>query len=139
MLLKHGRNYGLGMDALVTTCSWNKTQMWFGHGCSSDRMLLKHERHYGLCSSGRMLLEHECNYGFGMAALVTVCSWNTDAIMVSAWMPSKKYALETRTQLWFGHGCSSDLMLLEHERNYGLGMDALVVCSVTRASMPKPE
>ena len=31
---------------------------WFGHGCSGSRMLLKHERYYGL----------------GMDALVTVCS-----------------------------------------------------------------
>ena len=27
----------------------------------------------------------------------------------------------------FGHGCSGERMLLEHERNYGLGMDALVI------------
>ena len=33
----------------------------------------------------------------------------------------------TRTELWFGHGCSGERMLLEHERNYGLGMDALVI------------
>ena len=44
--------------------------MWFGHGCSNDRMLLEHGRYYGL----------------GVEALVTVCSWNTDAIMVRAWM-----------------------------------------------------
>ena len=36
----------------------------------------------------------------------------------------------TRTELWFGHGCSDDRMRLEHERSFGLGMDALViVCS----------
>ena len=35
------------------------------------------------------------------------------------------YALPT--QLWFGHGCSVDRMLSEHERKYGLGMDALVI------------
>ena len=29
MLLKHERNYGLGMDALGT-----RTELWFGHGCS---------------------------------------------------------------------------------------------------------
>ena len=45
--------------------------------------------------------------------------------MVWAWT----YALGTRTELWFGHGCSGHPMLLEHERNYGLGMDAAVsVC-----------
>ena len=39
------------------------------------------------------------------------------------WCP---YALETRTFLWLGHGCSGVRMLLEHELYYGLGMDALV-------------
>ena len=38
-------------------------------------------------------------------------------------------ALETQTELRFGHGCSDDRLLLEHERDYGLGMHALVsVC-----------
>ena len=102
MLLEHERNYDLGMD-----------QLWFGHGCSGHRMLL----------------EHEQNYGLGMDALVTVCSWNTNEIMVWAWMLWSPYALGTRTKLWFGHGCSGHRMLLEHERNYDLGMDALVtVC-----------
>ena len=36
------------------------------------------------------------------------------------------FALGTRTESWFGHGCSGQHMLLEHEQNYGLGMDALV-------------
>ena len=31
-----------------------------------------------------------------------------------------------RNYLWFGHRCSGDHMPLEHSRNYGLGMDALV-------------
>ena len=40
------------------------------------------------------------------------------------------YALGARTLLWFGHGCSGHRMLFEHERYYGLGLDALViVCS----------
>ena len=50
--------------------------------------------------------------------------------MVWAWMLGLSYALGTRTLLWFGHRCSGYRMLLEHERYYGLGMDALVsVCS----------
>ena len=53
-----------------------------------------------------MLLEHEGDYGLGMDAMVTVCSWNTNAIMVWAWMHWLPYALE-------------------HERNYGLGKDAM--------------
>ena len=36
-------------------------------------------------------------------------------------------ALGTRTLLWFGHECSGYRMLWEHERYYGLGMDALVI------------
>ena len=95
------------------SCSGTRTLLWFGHGCSGHRMLL----------------EHEQNYGLGMDALVIVCSWNTNRIMVWAWMLWSSYALRTRTELWFWHGCSGHRMLLEHER-YGLGMDALViVCS----------
>ena len=151
MLLEHERNYGLGMDALVTVCSWNtngimvwawmlwspyalgtRTELWFGHGCSGHRVLLEHERNYGLGMDAgqRVLLEHERNYGLGMDALVIVCSWNANGFMVWAWMLWSPYALGTRTELWFGHGCSGHRMLLEHERNYGLGMDALVtVCT----------
>ena len=36
-----------------------------------------------------MLLEQERNYGLGMDALVTACSWNTNGIMVWAWMLSR--------------------------------------------------
>ena len=80
-----------------------------------------------ICSGYRMLLEHERCYGLGMDALVIVCSWNTNVIMVWAWMLGLSYALGTRTLLWFGHGCSGYRMLLEHERYYGLGMDARVI------------
>ena len=73
-----------------------------------------------------MHLEHERNYGLGMDSLVSVCTWNTNGIMVWAWILWGSYALGTRTELWFGHGFSGDRMLLEHERNYGLGMDAEV-------------
>ena len=55
-------------------------------------------------------LEHERYHGLGMDALVTVCSSNTKAILVWAWMLSSSSALE-------------------HEFYYGFGMDALVtVC-----------
>ena len=114
MLLEHQRSYGLGMGALVTVCSRNtkvlmvwawvlwsayalgtRTLLWFGHGCSHHRVLC-----------------------------------NTNVILVWAWMLQLPYALGTQTLLWFGHGCYSDRMLLEHERYYGLGMDAPVtVCS----------
>ena len=48
-----------------------------------------------------MLLERERNYDFGVDALVTVCSWNTNGIMILKWM------------LW-------------SPTHYDLGMDALV-------------
>ena len=34
----------------------------------------------------RMLLEHERYYGLGMDARVSVCATNTNVIMVWAWM-----------------------------------------------------
>ena len=88
MLLEHEGNYDLGMDALVSGCSWNTNgiMIWawrFGHGCSGQRMLLEHER----------------NYDLGMDALVTVCSWNTNGIMIWAWMLWSPYALGTRMEL----------------------------------------
>ena len=151
MLLEHERDNDSGMDALIIQRTRTRTSLWFGHGCYSDRMLLEHERYYGLgmdaliiecsatrmsfwfghgCYSYRMLLEHKRYYGLGMDATVTVCSWNTNVIVVWAWVLQCRYALGTRTLLWFGHGCSSDRMLLEHERYYGLGMGATVtVCS----------
>ena len=84
-----------------------------------------------------MLLEHERYSGLGMDALVTVCSWNTNIVMVWAWVLWSPHALETRTLFWFGHGCcSGHCLLLERERCYGLGMDALVtVCSNTNIVM----
>ena len=71
MLLEHERYYGLCMDALRPVYALGtRTLLWFGHGCSETRMLLEHERYYGL----------------GMDALRLVCSWNTNVIMVWAWM-----------------------------------------------------
>ena len=87
---------------------------WFRHGCFGQRMLREHERYYGL----------------GMDVLVSVCSWKTNVIMVWAWMLWSAYALGTQKPLWFAHGCFGQRMLSEHQRYYGLRMDALVsVCS----------
>ena len=133
MLLEHERYYGLGMDALVSVCSWNtnvimvwawmlwsayalgtRTLLWFAHGCFGQRMLSEHEPYYGL----------------GMDALVSVCSGNVNVIVACAWMLWSAYALGTRTLLWFENGCFGQRMLSEHERHYGLRVDALVsVCS----------
>ena len=68
-----------------------QAELWFGHGCSDDRMFLEHER----------------NYSLGMDALVSVCFWNTSGIMVWAWMHWLAYVFGTRAELWFGHGCSA--------------------------------
>ena len=150
MLLEHERNYGLGMDALVIVCSGNTneimvwawmlwsayaletgTRLWFGHEIMVWAWMLWSSYALGTrtrlwfghgCSGHCMLLEHERDYGLGMDALVIVCSGNTNEIMVWAWMLWSSYALGTRTRLWFGHGCSGQRMLLEQERDYGLGM-----------------
>ena len=63
-----------------------RTELWFGHGCSADRMLSERtELWFGHgCSGHRMLFQHERKYGLGMDALVTVCSSNTNGIMVWA-------------------------------------------------------
>ena len=46
MLLERERHHGLGMDALVTVCSWTTKVIMirFGHGCSADPMLLEQLR-----------------------------------------------------------------------------------------------
>ena len=74
-------------------------------------------------------LDHERKNGLGMDALVTLCSWNTNGIMVGSWVLWSPHALGTRLEAWLGHGCSGHRMLLDHERNYGLGMGALFTVS----------
>ena len=73
-----------------------------------------------------MILEHDRSHGLGMDAAVSVCSWNTNRIMVWAWMLFSPYDFGTRSESWFGHGCSFHRMILEHDRSHGLGMDAAV-------------
>ena len=121
MLLEHEGNYGLGMDAMETVCSWNTKDVM-------DRMLLQHAGHYGLCMNAtvtvcsrntkdvmdRMLLQHEGDYGLGMDVKVTVCSWNTKATMVWAWMQWKPYALGTRRMLWTVCSCSTKVHGCNH-------------------------
>ena len=95
IVLEHCRSYGLGMDALVR----------FGHGCSGQR---NNQKMNGIMVGAWMFwsapsFKEEQDYGLGMDAMVSVCSWNTNEIVVIwAWM------------LWFGHGCSG-------QRNSGLG------------------
>ena len=78
-----------------------RTEVWFGHGCSGEPARSEHEPYYGL----------------GMDALVSVCTRNMNVIMVWPWMIWLPYALGTRTELWFGHGCSGHWKLLETARN----------------------
>ena len=121
------------MDAAVTVCSWNTngTMLWAWMIWSSHARGTRPEVCFGHgCSGHRMHLEHKRNYALGMDAAVSVCSWNTNGIMLWAWMIWSSHALGTRTEVCFGHGCSGHRMHLEHERKYALGMDAAVsVCS----------
>ena len=66
---KHKLACGKGLQVCHGEPSTNVI-MSFGHGSSGECMLLEHER----------------NFGLGMDALVSVCSWNTNGIMVWAWM-----------------------------------------------------
>ena len=139
MLSEHER-YGLGMDALVSVCSRNTIVMvlawmlWSAYALGTRTLL----RFGHGCFGQRMRWERECHCGLGMDALVSVCSRNTNVILVWAWMLWSVYAFGTRTELWFGHGCFGQRMLSAHEQRMlwerechcGLGMDALVsVCS----------
>ena len=127
----------LGMDALVSVCSWNtkgivvwawmlwsacalgtRREIWFGHGCSGRRT---HQNTNGIMVWAWRLWsahssKHERDYCLGMDALVSVCSWNTIGIMVRAWMLRSAYALGTRREFWFGHGCSG---LCTHQNTNG--------------------
>ena len=99
MLLEHERDYGLGMDVMVTLCSWNTNEIMVWAWMQRESYALG--------------AEHERDYGLGMDVTVTLCSWSG-----------------ARRRLWFGHCCKGKRMLLEHERDYGLGMDAKgIVCS----------
>ena len=83
MLSEHERYYGLGMDALVTMCSWNTNVVLVWAWMRGERRLLEHE-------GTRKLLS-----------------------MVWAWMLwTAAGALGTRPLLWFGQRCTGDRMLL---------------------------
>ena len=147
---EHARYCGLGMDAIVIVCSRNTNIIMVWAWMLWLSFVSEHERPHGLGMDARlhalrtrtllcvghdrtffgMLSEHEAYFGLGMVALfmvcsVLVCSRNTNIIMV--WASSRYFwfAFVTRTLLWCGHGCTCYRMLSEHERYYGLGMDAL--------------
>ena len=130
MLLENEHYHGLGMDALVIVCSRSTNVMvWARMLWSSYALRTRTLSWLGHCSGHRMLLEHERYHSLGMDALVIVCSWSTNVIMVWARMLWSSYALGTRTLLWFGHGWSGHRMLSEHERYDGHGM----VCPWTKS------
>ena len=62
MLLEHKHYYGLGLDALVTVCSWNTSVIVV----------------MGMDALVTMLLEHKRYWGLSIGAPVTACSWNTN-------------------------------------------------------------
>ena len=64
-------------------------------------MLLEHERNYdlGMDALGTVCSGNTNGIMMGMDALGTVCSWNTNGIMIWAWMLWEPYALGTRTEL----------------------------------------
>ena len=141
MHLEHERNYASGMDAAVSVCSWNTNgiMLWAWMIWSSHALGTRMEVCFGHgCSGHRMHLEHERNYALGMDAAVSVCSWNTNGISLWAWMIWSSHARGTRTEVCFGPGCSGHRMHLEHERNYALGMDDLVIACTwnTNGFMP---
>ena len=57
-----------------------REELWLGHRCTGSRMLLEHERMYGL----------------SMDAPVSECSWNTNEIMVWAWIHRNDSHIEKR-------------------------------------------
>ena len=79
-----------------------------------------------------MLLGHERNYDLGMDALLIARIPKLNGIMRWAWTLGRPYALGTRTESGVGHGCSGDRMLLGHEQNYDLGMDALLIARIPK-------
>ena len=113
ILLEYERNHGLGMDTNgIMVWAWmlqspysfgtQTEELWFGHGCSRHRILLKNKRNYTVWA---WMLE---------SRILVKCY---KRILVWAWMLQSTYSL------W---ACSSHCILLEHKRNYGLGMDAPV-------------
>ena len=135
MLLKNERRYALGMDALVaeglgkSERAESKDVVCAGFATTATTTTTTALVAHALGTRSEVCL--------GLGALVTVCSWNTNGIMLRAWMPWSPYALGARTDpcpthgcsgrrmflenardLCFGHGCSGNRMSLKHERNH---------------------
>ena len=57
--------------------------------------------------------------------------WRMNGTMVWAWMHCLLYARGRRKLFWFGHGCTGCRMLLKHERNHGLGINAPLIALIS--------
>ena len=119
MLQQRGRNYGLGLDALVTVCSSNTNvlmilawMLWSPYALATRTLFLPWA--WMLWSPYAVATRTLFFFALGMYSLFTVCSNNTNVLMVWAWMLWAPYALGTRTLLVimkFGHACSRHRML----------------------------
>ena len=89
----------LERDALIIDCTRTRTLLWFGHKCCHHRV---HSNTIVIMVWAWIstALEHERYYGLGVDALIIDCT-------------------RTRRLLWFGHGCSSNGMLLETKQDSG--------------------
>ena len=75
--------------------------------------------------------------GLGFCKRLFLVLFEGQLAEVSGFLGVCPYALGARRRLWFGHGCKGNRMLLEHKRDYGLGMDAkgTVCCWNTKEMM----
>ena len=64
--------------------------LWFGHGCSGERMHSERERYYGLGMDAVVSIctrnTNVISTGLGMDALVSVCTRTTNVVGVCAWI-----------------------------------------------------
>ena len=91
--------YAPGACAVIMVWAWmlgsagalGTRKLWFGHGCTGDRMLSECERNCRLGMDAPVIahtqIKHERHYGLGRDAPVSGCSRNTNVIL-------------------FGHGCT---------------------------------
>ena len=69
--LKHDRYYGLGMAAFIMECTRTRSLLWFGHGCTQDRVHANTIVMVLACMlSSSNALEHERKYRLAMGPLI---------------------------------------------------------------------
>ena len=67
-----------------------------------------------------------CQSNCNKAVIKEAFEWNAWHPLPGVQLERLCEGLQTRSLEWFGHGCSGNRMLLEHELYCGLGMDALL-------------